>query len=175
MANKIQWQRITKDGRHIHSHEAKGTFTWRGKECTLLIDDSKIYENDGHDRWFARIYWGLNENGGWDSNQQHVFFWKTLKASKEFLHHLINENMDECERMMIERAMKTKHPVDDIQIENFVENILNKEYDYDQYGLPDERADGLGKPKKKEAEPAGCAGVVLLLIVSAVLMAFAAT
>ena len=57
----------------------------------------------------------------------------------------------------------------------YVHLALEPEYDYDQYELPDERADGLGKPKKKEAEPAGCAGVVLLFIVSAVLMAFAAT
>ena len=178
MEQQLKWERVTKDGSHIHDHQAKGTFQWRGHECQIRVDDSKDHVAGGHERWSARIWWGLTENGGWADDKQHVYFFKTLKQGKDFMSHLINEDLDECERILVERAMKMKWPAHDLEISDFVETFRGKEFDPDEYGLPEERPKAKKTTTKKtitkktkEPESTGCAGVIALLLISTALVA----
>ena len=156
----INWQRVTQNQRYIHSYSAEGSFTWRGKECELRVEDTKIYENGGHERWYARIWWGTNEYGGFENDKQHVFMFKTLREGKQFLEYLVSEKYDKCQEMLVERALKLKDPAGDLQLRDFCENILAIDYVPSDYGLKQE-----GRSMSPVAEGGGCLGSVLITVI----------
>lgn len=165
MQEPINWKRETKEGSFGHKYIGLGVFRWRDRDCHLLIEDTRSYEMDGHDRWMARIWWGLTENGGWDSEQQHVYNFKTLKESKQFLQHLLENQLDDCMRMLLSRASRLPDPTFDLQVREFSRDILE---DHSVESFTNKSADNdSGKTAKNSS---GCVPVLILVITSSVLV-----